>query len=599
MNLDQFQRLLKQTVILPLGALLLLAVVLAGQLKGTIEALAWVEHSDKTIADTETLLRLIVDQETGLRGYQITADPRLLEPFNQAQQPIDSLLKSLPLSVAYNQSQVNRFRQINLVYQGWVGGFAGPVIALESASGHSTDDELNLGGEAQMLRIRSGLADVLQVEAEQRAKRSHGVRQRVRQTILFICLVALSIGIAIGLHTRNSLRAVARAYQRSLDEMRRQADELFHANEKLNTTLNSIGDGVISCDAGGCVERMNPVAQELCGWSQDEAAGIPLTQVFHTVTEGTREPAENPADKVKRLNQVTGIVNQTILIRRDGTEMHIDDNGAPIRDKDGTLTGIVLVFRDVTQERKTQEALFANQKLAMAGRLSATIAHEIHNPLDAVTNLIYLLQQNPPHEEAAQYLSLAQQELMRVTQISRTMLSLYRESKAPVPVELRDLLEGTLLLMEPRLRMDEVEVIQVMPEPVMVEGFPAELRQVFNNLLSNAAEAAGHDGQVRVTLLPEHGGIREEHPQPGATIAICDNGPGIPSDVLSQLFQPFFTTKGEQGTGLGLWVSRGIVQKHGGSITVETHTEGDVHGSTVRVFLPATIDANGRHTGLR
>ena len=599
MNIEQFQRLLKQTLILPLGALLLLAVVLAGQLRGTVEALAWVEHSDKTITDTETLLRLIVDQETGLRGYQITADPRLLEPFNQAQQPIDILLRSLPLSVSDNQSQVNRFRQINIAYQAWVGGFAGPVIALERGSGKSTDDDLNLGGEAQMLRIRSGLADVLQVEAGLRAERSHRVRQRVRWTIFLICLVALSIGVAIGLHTRKSLRAVASAYQRSLDDLRRKADEVFHTNEKLQTTLNSIGDGVITCDAGGCVERMNPVAQELCGWSQDEAAGMPLTQIFHIVHEDTRELAENPADKVRRLNRVTGVTNQTLLIRRDGTEMHIDDNGAPIRDKDGTLTGIVLVFRDVTQERKTQEALLANQKLAMAGRLSATIAHEIHNPLDSVSNLLYLLQQNPPPEEEAQYLSLAQQELMRVTQISRTMLSLYRESKSPVPVELKDLLEGILLLMEPRLRADEVEVIQIMPEHVVVEGFPAELRQVFNNLLTNAAEAAGHDGQVRVTLLADRGGAHEEHLQPGATVAICDDGPGIPADVLARLFQPFFTTKGEKGTGLGLWVSRGIVQKHGGTITVETHTEGDVHGSTIRVFLPATIDANGRHTGLR
>ncbi len=143
-----------------------------------------------------------------------------------------------------------------------------------------------------------------------------------------------------------------------------------------------------------------------------------------------------------------GVGNSTVLIRKDGTELHIADSGSPIRDQAGKMSGVVLVFRDVTMERKTQEALLANEKLAVAGRLAATIAHEIHNPLDAVSNLLYLLKDGVTPEESKQFMAMAEQELARVTQISRAMLGLYRESKAPVPVDLKEMLEEILLLMD-------------------------------------------------------------------------------------------------------------------------------------------------------
>ena len=135
---------------------------------------------------------------------------------------------------------------------------------------------------------------------------------------------------------------------------------------------------------------MNPIAQELTGWTESEALGHPLTEVFHIVNETTRQLVENPVAKVQRLGRVVGLANHTILIRPDGSEIAIDDSGAPIRNAAGQMTGIVMVFRDVTLERRTRAALLANEKLAVAGRLAATIAHEIHNPLDSVANLLYL-----------------------------------------------------------------------------------------------------------------------------------------------------------------------------------------------------------------
>jgi len=194
-------------------------------------------------------------------------------------------------------------------------------------------------------------------------------------------------------------------------------------------------------------------------------------------------------------------------------------------------------------------------------------------------------------------MDMAQQELTRVTQISRAMLGLYRESKAPVLVDLKEMLEEILLLMERRLSDLGVKVTTNMPEPIEVAAFPAELRQVFTNLITNGAEAAGQGGLIKISIEPQSSGVgaNGQKLQPGATVTIADNGVGIPDDVQPHLFQPFFTTKGEQGTGLGLWVSRGIINKHGGSISVVSNMSEAAHGTEVSVFLATnpTINAGG------
>jgi signal transduction histidine kinase len=189
---------------------------------------------------------------------------------------------------------------------------------------------------------------------------------------------------------------------------------------------------------------------------------------------------------------------------------------------------------------------------------------------------------------------MAEQELARVTQISRAMLGLYRESKAPVVVNLKEMLQEILLLMERRFIELDVTVSADMPESVSVAAFPAELRQVFTNLITNAAEAASPNGAVKVKLTPQAAGTDATGQKmlAGATVTITDNGTGIAEDVRPHLFQPFFTTKGEHGTGLGLWVSRGIVNKHGGTISLESNISEPTRGTTVNVFLATTPEIN-------
>jgi PAS domain S-box-containing protein len=576
-----------QVFLLPVVALLVLAVCLYIEIESNARTTTALIQADSRISRATLVNRLVVDEETGLRGYQTTGDGRFLEPYNRANQTMPAqidLLAGMPDTTQAESAQIKDLRES---LDTWHTGFADPVIAVVRNGGQADDIDLNLHGKQLMDDIRTDLNEVID-EAQAQRQALIDRRQQGRRELLFgLFAGALAFGIGIGLFARNRLRAVSRAYSSAMNMVQRRADQLFESEQEMRTTLASIGDGVIACNADGVVMMMNPTAEHLTGWKAEDAKGRPLDEVFHIVNEETRILVESPVAKVKRLGGIVGLANHTVLIRRDGSEVHIADSGAPIPDKQGKMRGIVMVFRDITMERKTQDALLANEKLAVAGRLAATIAHEIHNPLDSVANLLYLVRNGATPEEVKQFIALAEQELARVTQISRAMLGLYRESKTPVEIDLPEMLRQLLLLTEWRTTELGVTVHAELPQKLIVEGYPAELRQVFSNLIINAAEAAGPGGGVWVSAVPEtegtgHGSLR---PAAGALVRIRDDGPGIAPEVRGNLFQPFFTTKGEGGTGLGLWVSRGIVNKHGGSIDIQSSTNEPGRGTVVSVFL--------------
>jgi PAS domain S-box-containing protein len=596
-NLSQFNNILRQVFLLPVVALLVVAGALYVQIRNANATVNLIQDSDARISQATLVAKLVVDEESGLRGYETTGDPQFLRPFTDAESHVQEEIQNLDNMAGSDIDQRNDVIDLREEHTTWRDAFAAPVIGQVRGGGKVNDVDLNLHGKVLMDEVRHDLNDIIHKAEDNRTRRIARWHQQVHTMLLVLLFLALGMGVLIGLFTRNRLHAVSAAYQTSLEILGHRAEELFQSEQQLRTTLDSIGDGVITCDAHGYVQMMNPVAKELTGWSQAEAGGQPLEKVFHIVNEVSRETVENPVAKVKRLKRLVGVANHTVLIRKDGTEMNIADSGAPIRDQKGETIGIVLVFRDITMERKTQDTLIANEKLAVAGRLAATIAHEIHNPLDSVSNLLYLMRNGASKEESIQFMDMAEQELTRVTQISRAMLGLYRESKAPVVVDLKEMLQEILLLMERRLADLGVTVSTNMPKPVSVAAFPAELRQVFTNLLTNAAEAAGSGGKVKVCITPQVAGVDAAGQKipPGATVTIADNGAGIPDDVRPHLFQPFFTTKGEHGTGLGLWVSRGIVNKHGGTISLESDTTEAAHGTVVNVFLATnpTINAGG------
>jgi PAS domain S-box-containing protein len=385
---------------------------------------------------------------------------------------------------------------------------------------------------------------------------------------------------------RDSQGKVVRWFGTNTDisEQRRTEEALRESEERWSTTLHSIGDAVISTCAQGKVIFMNAVAEKLTGWPLSEAHGKDLIDIFHIVNEVTRIKPESPVAKVIRLGQVVGLANHTALISRNGTEFPIEDSGAPIRDQEGRITGVVLVFHDVGDKRKAEKALRDSERLATTGRLASTLAHEIHNPLEAVVNLLFLIDHDPHASETVrQYTTMAGEELARVTQMTRHMLAFQREAAKPVPIKIGEILGNVVALYEKKIESAGIQVQKEVEFEEEFLGLPGEMRQVFANLVGNAIEAIGKNGKLRLHAYPSRDWRRGQR---GLRVTVADNGPGIPPAVRDKIFDPFFTTKGESGTGLGLWITSGIIEKNDGRLQLRTVTRDGRSGTCFSVFFP-------------
>jgi signal transduction histidine kinase len=237
--------------------------------------------------------------------------------------------------------------------------------------------------------------------------------------------------------------------------------------------------------------------------------------------------------------------------------------------------GMVGICSDVTDRHLEEEALRRSEKLAAAGRLAATIAHEINNPLAAVTNLLFLMRTN----HSPEYLSLAEQEVARISHMVKQTLGFYRVSPHPVRVNLSNLIDDVVAVFRTRIQARGVDIQTQYRYKKEISAFSNELSQVFGNLIGNALEAMQPGGTLRVRTMPCRRGLR---------VTVADNGSGIPSEHLDKIFEPFFTANKEGGTGLGLWLAREIVMKHGGWIRVRSRSDvvSRRHGTVFMIWLP-------------
>jgi len=596
MNLSQLNRILLQTLLIPVVALLFVAGVLALQIRKAEVTVAHMQAAGDNISTATQVGQYIVNEENAIRGFQLTGDSVFLQPYNTTQAPLGRDLAKLRKGLALQGGDPRMLDDLVFAHDTWHIAFAEPIIQATRNGTDTRDTGLNLRAKAQMDRIIQQIASIIYAQQTQRAEAARTWRRQVNQTLEILIALALLIGLAIGISARNRLHQVSDAFQKTLEAVRNNAQLTYESEQRLRTMLTSIGEGIIVCDRHGKVEILNTVAEQLTGWTLAAAVNEPIDSIFHLVNEHTRETLDSPTASFPQLplhpkaHDGDLFANHPILISRDGSEIPIEESEAPITDREGKLAGVVIVFRDISEQRRAQTALLATEKLAVAGRLAATLAHEIHNPLDSVSNLIYLMQNNPSPEENAQFLDLASKELARVSQISRAMLGMYRESKEPVAVNVQEMLESILLLLDVQMRYAQLNLHTDFAPGATATGYPAELRQVFINLLTNAAEASQRGGtiEVRTEIIVERRRFPRAESRPaGVVITITDTGEGIRAETLPRLFQPFFTTKGEQGTGLGLWVSQGIVQKNGGNITLTSRTDPDNHGTTATVFLPS------------
>ncbi|HEX5236264.1 MAG TPA: HAMP domain-containing sensor histidine kinase [Silvibacterium sp.] len=232
------------------------------------------------------------------------------------------------------------------------------------------------------------------------------------------------------------------------------------------------------------------------------------------------------------------------------------------------------------------EVLRENQKLITLGRLAASIAHEINNPLESITNLLYLMEQDRP-EKAKEYLKLAQRELSRVAQISKQTLTFSRETSGPVRVQLAELIEEVLGLHARKIGDKNLRVARQYDTYEQVTVFPGEMRQVLSNLISNAIEATPARGRIVIRIRASRRWSNGDGR--GLRVSIGDNGSGIAEPVRQRLGEPFFTTKGQSGTGLGLWVTRSIVTRYGGNMQLRSSVSGTRHGTVFSLFMPLNM----------
>jgi len=381
---------------------------------------------------------------------------------------------------------------------------------------------------------------------------------------------------------------------------RRRAEEAMEGQkELLRVTLASIGDAVIATDTQGCVTFMNPVAELHTGWGQAEAAGRPLAEIFVIVNEDTRAPVDSPVAEVLARGTIVGLANHTVLIRRDGTELPIDDCGAPIRSESGKLLGVVLVFHDVEERRHLERQLQQEaHKLLQADRRKdeflAMLAHELRNPLAPLRNGIEVLRTscagNGPVERVGammerqvHHLSRLVDDLLDVSRFTRGKIDLQRQ-----PLSLRSVLERALEMVRPTIDARDHELtVTLPPKSLRVDADGARLSQVFVNLLTNAAKFTPPGGQIHVS------GRQEKKGQ--AIVRVRDTGIGIAPDLLPAVFELFTQAdrsldRSQGGLGVGLTLVRALVELHGGS--VEAHSAGAEQGSELIVRLP-TIESKG------
>lgn len=238
----------------------------------------------------------------------------------------------------------------------------------------------------------------------------------------------------------------------------------------------------------------------------------------------------------------------------------------------------------LVQYRKAEEALRKTEKLAIAGRLAASIAHEINNPLEAVTNVIYLMKMTTTDSSIREYLEMAEYELARVTEITKQTLKFYREPVRPGPADVAEVCDSVLQLYAGKIAARNVRVHKELARIAPITAGPGELRQLLANLVGNALDAMRGGGHLRIRT--RHGRHHGNGHSPGVRIAIADSGTGIPLDLRTKVFEPFVSTKGDTGTGLGLWVTSEIVKKYGGEIRLRSCVHPGRSGTTFSVFLP-------------
>jgi PAS domain S-box-containing protein len=367
---------------------------------------------------------------------------------------------------------------------------------------------------------------------------------------------------------------------RDITERKQGEEALRESNAsrlRLAAIIDSADDAIISKDLNGIVSSWNDGATKLFGYSADEMLGQPILRV---IPEELQYEEGEILQKIRAGEWIHHF--ETKRKKKDGEAFEISVTISPIRDESGTIIGASKIAREITDRKRMERLLVQSEKLAAAGRMAATMAHEINNPLESLMNLIFLARQDSaPGGKVHGYLVTAEGELERLSHLARQTLGFYRDTGSPTEVHLHQLMENVISVYRSKLHAVGITIDTQFHDQRRVLIRRGEILQVFSNVITNAADAMRQGGTLSITTREADGPWGD-----GIEIVIRDTGSGIKPEHLEQVFEPFFTTKGKLGTGIGLWVAKQLVEARRGTISVASGTEEGNSGTTVTIAIP-------------
>jgi PAS domain S-box-containing protein len=341
--------------------------------------------------------------------------------------------------------------------------------------------------------------------------------------------------------------------------------------------VESSDDAILSKDLTGKIMSWNQAASRIFGYPAEEIVG---SSILLLIPQELHHEEKTILAKIRAGERIDHY--ETVRLTKSGERLDVSLSISPIRDDSGTIVGASKILRDISAKKRSEASLIQAEKIAAAGRMAATIAHEVNNPLEAVTNLIYLAKSNAEDpEEVRTFLGAAEGEIARVSHIAKQTLGFYRENDAPSEVSLSDLAAHAIRIYGPKCKAAGICIEEDLKStrPVMLRK--GEIVQVISNLIANAIYAMPSGGTLSISV--------EDFDSPDGSdvvLTIKDTGVGIPSEQMPRIFEAFFTTRSAIGTGIGLFVAKQFIEGHRGKISVESSTSLDSHGTKMSIFLP-------------
>jgi PAS domain S-box-containing protein len=440
------------------------------------------------------------------------------------------------------------------------------------------------------------LVDVFLTKAQFRF--SLGFAQQEERLALFLVLSTL-VGVLIRrwAEQRAELRSqelrksliLAQAQKQMAEERARAGETLRDRDAALQIALHASGMGLWTWDVQRSALQWSDEMYRIIGYSRGEieASNEVWFNAIHPDDVGEmREDMEQVLAAGDRFHK------QFRVVLPDGSIRWIEGQGRCQRDSKGRASWLMGVVTDVTKRKQAEEAMLRAEKLAVAGRLAASVAHEINNPLEAVTNLLYLITLSGNAEEAHAHARIALDELLRVSMITQSTLKFHRQQGLPKITMLSEVIDGVIAMFRPKLNAAGIKVEVRAAHEVAISCLPGEVQQIFINVISNAIEAMPQPGRLLIGLRRSRDWrIRTTE---GMRVTICDGGVGMDRGTLRRIFEPFFTTKSETGTGLGMWVVSQLIERHHGSIRVWSSQRPGASGTAFSVFLPTSHPSDAK-----